>query len=292
MKTKRLISKLEIKGSNLIKSVNYDGLRSLGLAKVYAKKYFLEGIDELILQDIVASLYEIEPKYDEIKKICKDNFLPITVAGGIKNLDQIKRIFNVGADKIALNTFAVKNPKIIETAAKVFGSQSIIASIDIFSYRDNINFKQNREIWIKNGKEKTNLNLKDWVKKVQDLGVGEILISSINKDGLAQGADIDLINEVCELSKVPIIYSGGIKGSQEAKKILIDTNVDAISVSTLFHYFYSSLLKPKIFKETNVVKDPHIDVGNHSFVNFGYGGEKYFFGKPISIKQFKNQLFK
>ena len=240
MKTKRIISKLEIKGPNLIKGVNYDGLRSLGLTKDYANKYFEEGIDELIIQDIVSSLYEIDPKYNEIKNICKNNFLPITVAGGIKNFDQIKRIFDSGADKIAINTYATKNPKIIENASHKYGSQSIIASIEVFSYNEDINNNKLREVWIKNGKEKTNLCLRDWVLKVQDLGVGEILVSSIDKDGLAEGADIDLIDEVCSLSKVPVIYSGGIKNAEEANEIFNNTNIDALSISTLFHYYYST----------------------------------------------------
>ena len=292
MKTKRIISKLEIKGPNLIKGINYDGLRSLGLAKDYSNRYFEEGIDELIVQDIVSSLYEIDPKYDVIKEICKNNFLPITVAGGIKNLDQIKKIFESGADKIAVNTHATINPKIIEKASCKYGSQSIIASIEIFSYNEDVNNKRVREIWIKNGKEKTNLNLRDWILKVQDLGAGEILINSIDKDGLAEGADIQLIDEVCSLSKIPIIYSGGIKDPEEAKAIFKNTNVDAISISTLFHYNYSKKLKQKVPHELHLKKDPSLDKGNYNFINFGYGDQKYFFGKPISIKEFKKRVFK
>lgn len=290
MKAKRIISKLEVKGPNLIKGINYDGLRSLGLAKDYANKYFEEGIDELIIQDIVASLYGLDPKYDEIKKICKNNFLPITVAGGIRNLDQIKKIFDSGADKIAINTYATKNPKIIEKASSMYGSQSIMSSIEVFSYNEDINNKRIREIWIKNGKERTNLKLKNWILKVQDLGVGEILINSIDKDGLAQGADIDLINEACSLSKVPIIYSGGIKDLEDANKIFRNTSVDAISISTLFHYHYSKKLKQKIYKETKLKKDPSKDIGNYNFINFGYGDQKYDFVNPISIKEFRKKI--
>ena len=290
MKNKRIISKLEFKGPNLIKGVNYDGLRSLGLTKDFANKYFQEGIDELIIQDIVASLYKREPSYNEIKKITKNNFLPITVAGGISNLEQIKKIFDIGADKIAINTSATINPKIIEKAAKKYGSQSVVTSIEVFSFEEEVNNKKIRELWIKNGKEKTNLDLLEWVKKVQDLGSGEILINSIDKDGLCEGADLDLINEITELSKVPVIYSGGIKNAKEANYIFSKSKVDALCISTLFHYNYAKELKQKIFNEKKLVKNPSLDKGNYNFINIGYGGHKYFFGNPISIKEFKNKI--
>ena len=153
---KRIISKLEVKGPNLIKGCQFDGLRSLGLAKYFSKKYFDEGIDELIYQDIVASLYGCEPKYEEIKKISDQIFIPFTVSGGIKNLEQIKKIFGSGADKIAINSSATKNPKLIEESAKEFGSQSIVSSIDIYSYDNMAKNLKEREVWINNGKDKTN----------------------------------------------------------------------------------------------------------------------------------------
>ena len=149
----------------------YDGLRSLGLAHNFSKKYYEDGIDELVYQDVVASLYLTEPKYDQIKKISNNTFVPFTVAGGITSLDQIKKIFDCGADKVAINTGAINNLKILEDASKEFGSQSIVSSIEVNSYFDYSSDRKIRELWTKNGKEKTDKNFIDWIKRQRHTSV-------------------------------------------------------------------------------------------------------------------------
>lgn len=288
---KRIISKLEVKGPNLIKGCQFDGLRSLGLAKYFSKKYFDEGIDELIYQDIVASLYGCEPKYEEIKKISDQIFIPFTVSGGIKNLEQIKKIFGSGADKIAINSSATKNPKLIEESAKEFGSQSIVSSIDIYSYDNMAKNLKEREVWINNGKDKTNLNLFQWISKVYELGAGEILITLIDSDGMGKGLDLDLVNKISEISKVPVIVSGGIGTANDVSKLFSNTNVDAVSISSLFHYHYLKNFDLNPFKKIkNLRMGKNIDTGNYEFINHGYGNEKYLFVQPTSIPNLKKKL--
>lgn len=288
---KRIISKLEVKGPNLIKGCQFDGLRSLGLAKYFSKKYFDEGIDELIYQDIVASLYGFEPKYEEIKKISDQIFIPFTVSGGIKNLEQIKKIFGSGADKVAINSSATKNPKLIEESAKEFGSQSIVSSIDIYSYDNMAKNLKEREVWINNGKDKTNLNLFEWISKVYELGAGEVLITLIDSDGMGKGLDLDLVNKISEISKVPVIVSGGIGTANDVSKLFSNTNVDAVSISSLFHYHYLKNFDLNPFKKIkNLRMGKNIDIGNYEFINYGYGDEKYLFVEPTSIPNLKKKL--
>ena len=285
---KRIISKLEVKGSNLIKGCQFDGLRSLGLASNFAKKYFQDGIDEIIYQDIVASLYDTEPKYDEIKKISENTFVPITVAGGIKRLDQIKKIFDAGADKIAINTSAILNPKLLEESSKEFGSQSVVSSIEIYSESDFENNLKSRKIWIKNGKEETKINLIDWINQVQDYGVGEILITSIEKDGMGKGLDVHLANEIGEITKVPVIISGGAGSVKDVINFFKKTNINAVCISSLFHYHYYKFFDTSPFKNYKKLRaGENIDIGNYDFINHGYGQQKYNFVKPISIFDLK-----
>tara|TARA_B100001778_G_C18530637_1_gene603412 strand:+ start:1 stop:915 length:915 start_codon:yes stop_codon:yes gene_type:complete len=288
---RRIISKLEVKGPNLIKSCQFDGLRSLGLAENFSKKYFKEGIDEIIYQDIVASLYGFEPKYDEIKRISDQIFVPFTVAGGLKNLEQIKKVFASGADKVAINSAAVKNPKLIEESAKEFGSQSVVSSIDIYSYENMAQNTKVREVWINNGKEKTELNLMEWINRVYNLGAGEILITLIDSDGTGKGIDINLVNKISENSKVPVIISGGIGSINDVSNLFLNTNIDAVSISSIFHYFYLKTFDTNPFKKFNKLRmGKNIDIGNYDFVNNGYGDHKYLFVDPISIPNLKKKL--
>ena len=288
---KRIISKLEVKGPNLIKGCQFDGLRSLGLAENFSKKYFSEGIDEIIYQDIISSLYGFEPKYEEIKKISDQIFIPFTVSGGLNNLEQIKKVFASGADKIAVNSAAVKKPKLIEECAKEFGSQSVVSSIDVYTHQNMAKGFRESEVWINNGKDKTDLDLIKWVKKVYELGAGEILITLIDSDGMGTGLDLGLVNRITEVSKIPIIVSGGIGKAKDVSELFLNTNVDAVSISSLFHYYYLKDFDINPFKKINKLRmGKNIDIGNYDFINNGYGDEKYLIVDPMSIPNLKKKL--
>ncbi len=225
----RIIPRLDIKGSNLIKCVNLEGLRVVGDPNKYAIDYYKNGADELIFLDIVASLYSRNSLHNIIKTACKNIFIPFTVGGGIRSVDDALKIFDSGADKISLNTKAVQNPKLISDLSKRFGSQSVVASIEAKK------FDKKWKIYIEAGKEQTNQDAIDWAKKVSDLGAGEILLTSIDNEGTCLGYDLDLINSVSNATTIPVIASGGF-GKLNDLNLASQAGADAISVAHMLHY--------------------------------------------------------
>ena len=185
MKRVRIIPRLDIKGPNLIKSIQFEGLRVIGDPNSFAKKYYHEGADELLYMDSVASLYGRNSLKDLVSKAAKDVFIPITVGGGIRSIETATDILRNGADKVAVNTAAVKNPKLINELVKKFGSQSIVISIEAKHTSDN-----KWEVFIENGRERTGLDVVKWVKQCESLGAGEILLTSIDKEGTGKVFDI------------------------------------------------------------------------------------------------------
>jgi len=238
----RIISRLDIKGSNLIKGIQLEGLKVIGDPNFYAKKYFDDGADELLLIDCVASLYGRNNLFDIIKKASNEIFIPITVGGGIRSIDDAEKLFKSGADKIAINSRAIVSPKIINTLAKNFGSQAVVSSIQAKKFNNNK--------WLAyydNGREKTEKDVIDWAKEAQDRGAGEILITSIDKEGTKKGFDIDLcelINSICE---IPVIYSGGMKSKSDLGQFKDFSECDALAVASILHYNETSIKEIKNF---------------------------------------------
>lgn len=227
---KRLLTKLEVKNNFLIKAINYEGLRKIGNPNEFAKKYYEQGIDEIIFIDIVASLYGRDCLFDIIEKASKDIFVPITAGGGIKTSEDIKQLLNSGADKVAINTSLLKNPKLINQFVNDFGSQCIVASIQA---------KKIDKTWyayVENGKDNTNVNVMKWIDELTKKGVGEILLTSVDKDGTETGPDIDLIKEASILCKIPLIVAGGISKTSELENLKTIKGIDGISISSSFHY--------------------------------------------------------
>ena len=248
MRKIRLIARLDIKSSNLVKPINLEGLRIIGEPNIYAKKYYKEGVDELIFMDCVATLYGRNNLSNIIKNATKDIFIPITVGGGIRSLEDAKNILNCGADKIAVNTAAVNNPKFISELANAIGSQSVVLSIEA-KKRD----KNRWEIYTSNGREPTGLNVYDWIKKAVKLGAGEILLTSVDKEGTRKGFDVELMTMVSQTTDVPIIASGGLGKVDHLIDVINFGKVDAIAVADAIHYKRISVndLKKTIFKITN-----------------------------------------
>ena len=230
---KRIISRLDIKRDKLIKGVHLEGLRVIGDPKEYAIKYYLDGVDEIILLDSIATLHGRNTLEKVINKITDSIFIPITVGGGITSLDDAKKLFDSGADKISLNTRAIENPLLLEKLSSVFGSQAIVLSLQIKKISNNY------ILMTHNGREKSNQDLIYWLKKSQDLGVGEILITSIDADGTMKGFDLDLLDIILSYSKVPLICSGGIATSLDAFNCF-KKGVEAISIAKAFHYNHLS----------------------------------------------------
>tara|TARA_Y100001958_G_scaffold157969_1_gene154492 strand:- start:331 stop:1089 length:759 start_codon:yes stop_codon:yes gene_type:complete len=227
----RIIARLDVKNSNLIKSINLEGLKVIGDPNTFAKKYYEDGADELIFMDLVASLYNRNSLHSIIKKASENIFIPLTVGGGIRSVDDALKIFDSGADKIAVNTAAVKNPKLIYNLAKRFGSQAIVISIEAKKKTD-----KSWEVYIESGREQTGIEVESWVKKITDLGGGEILLTSIDQEGTGKGFDEGLIKNVTGKTNIPVIASGGFGKLEDVESGVINSKADAIAIADAIHY--------------------------------------------------------
>ncbi len=271
----RIISRLDVKGPNLVKGIHLEGLRVLGDPTEFAEYYYKQGIDEIIYMDVVASLYGRNSLHDFILKTAKRSFIPITVGGGIRTIDDIKSILRSGADKVVINTQAIKNPNFIEEASKKFGSSTIVVAIEVARQKDGkyIAFTDN-------GREQTKLDAQVWAKRVSELGAGEILLTSIDNEGTGQGFDNFITNLICSESTVPVIAHGGAGKLSHISNVIIHGKADAIAISSILHYeaihklFYN-------FKE--------IEEGNFQFIKHDSRKiPKYI--EPTSIFEIKKYL--
>ena len=225
----RMIGRLDIKSDSVVKGINLEGLRKVGNPRYLAKKYYEQGIDEIIYMDVVASLYERNTITEFIKEAAKEIFVPLTVGGGIRSLDDIRKVLNNGADKVAINTAAIKNKNFIKEAAQKIGSQSIIVSIEAKRIE-----KNHWEAYYDNGRERSGLEVLKWAKTAEELGAGEILVTSVDKEGLGLGIDIELLKNLRSVVSIPIIYSGGVGKVED----ILDgiPYADGIALASILHY--------------------------------------------------------
>lgn len=228
----RVIPRLDIKGPNLVKGIHLEGLRVLGKPWDFAYRYYKEGADELIYIDAVASLYGRNNLLEIVKKTAENIFIPLTVGGGVRSLDDIKNLLRAGADKVAVNTGAIHNPDLIRQGAQAFGSQCIVSYIEA-KY---INGRY--EAMTDNGREVTGKNVFDWAKQVVDLGAGEILLTSIDNEGTGLGYDLELIRNVAEQVPIQVIASGGCGNAKHIQEAVKAGKADAINAASVFHYNY------------------------------------------------------
>lgn len=231
MKTVRIIPRLDIKGPNLVKGIHLEGLRVLGTPSDFARYYYLNGADELLFMDVVASLYERNSLHDIISETAKEIFIPITVGGGIRTLSDIQSVLRAGADKVAINTAAIKTPELLREASREFGSSTIVVAIEAIKQDDGKYYS-----FIDNGREYTGLEVEEWAKRVEDLGCGEIIITSVDREGTGKGFDIDLANLVSECVTIPIIIHGGAGSKNDVLNIFKSHDINSISIASLLHY--------------------------------------------------------
>lgn len=227
----RLIARLDVKGQNLIKGIQLEGLRKIGDPNEFAKKYYEQGIDEIIYMDIVASLYERTNILSIIRKTTQDVFIPITVGGGIRSVENVREVLRAGADKIAINTAALKNPPIISEISKRFGSQCMVLSIEAKKIGNN-----KWEAYYDNGREKTGIDVVEWAVNGWKLGAGEILLTSVDKEGTAKGFDVELIHAVSNAVSIPVIASGGMGTVEHLVEAVHDGCADAVAMAHVLHY--------------------------------------------------------
>jgi len=227
----RLIPRLDIKGPNLIKGIRLEGLRVIGSPNDYALDYYQQGADELIYMDCVASLYGRNHLGEIVSAAAKDIFVPITVGGGIRSVDDATQVLRSGADKVAVNTAAIAEPKLITDIARRFGSQCMVLSVEAKQINDD-----EWEAYTDNGRERTGLNVVDWIKRAVSLGAGEVLITSVDREGTRKGLDIALLDAVASEVQVPVIASGGVGTIIDAVSALKNTKIDAIAFADILHY--------------------------------------------------------
>ena len=231
MKKTRLIPRLDIKGPNLIKGIHLEGLRVIGDPQEYARRYYEQGADELLYVDVVASLYGRNSLHEIVQKAARDVFVPLTVTGGIRSVDDARHILRSGADKIGINTAATKRPELITEVARKFGSQCMVLSIEAKRVGPG-----RWEAYTDNGREKTGLDAVQWAQRGVELGAGEILLTSIDREGTREGFDIELVASVSRVVPVPVIASGGMGGLHDAARVVLDGSADAVAMADMLHY--------------------------------------------------------
>jgi cyclase len=226
----RLIARLDVKGENLIKGVHLEGLRVIGDPQKYARMYYEQGADELIYMDIVASLYGRSNLVEIVRRAAHDVFIPLTVGGGIRSIEDVNSLLRAGADKVAINTAAVRRPELIREVSRKFGSQCMVLSIEAKRIGEN-----RWEVYTDCGREKSGLCVMEWVKRGVELGAGEILLTSIDQEGTRKGFDIDLLKAINSFASVPVIISGGY-GEPQHLRDAIECGADAVAFADALHY--------------------------------------------------------
>lgn len=227
----RIIPRLDIKGPNTVKGIHAEGLRIVGSPRELARRYFAEGADEIIYMDIVASLYQRSIDFDLLRSVADEIFVPLTVGGGLRSVHDIANALRSGADKVAVNTYAVRQTEFLAEAVHHFGSQCIVLSVEAKRVRPG-----KWEAYTDGGREHSGLDAVDWIKRALALGIGEILLTSVDRDGTRQGYDLDLVKAVTAFAGVPVIAHGGAGSSWSVVEVTNDGHADAAAVSTLFHY--------------------------------------------------------
>ncbi|MCW3482244.1 imidazole glycerol phosphate synthase cyclase subunit [Neisseriaceae bacterium JH1-16] len=241
MRNVRLIARMDIKGKNLIKGVHLEGLRVIGSPQEYAQKYYEAGIDEIIYMDAVASLYGRNNLSHIVEETAKGVFVPMTVGGGIRSIDDAHHLLRSGADKVAVNTAAIANPMLITDIARRFGSQCMVLSIEAKQVGPD-----RWEAYTDNGRERTGLDVMDWVRQGVSLGAGEILLTSVDKEGTRKGFDIELVRAVTSLVNVPVIASGGMGKADDLPVVVNQGGADAVAMADILHFNRTSLADIKL----------------------------------------------
>jgi len=246
----RIIGRLDIKNEFVIKGIQMDGLRKIAKSKEVASQLNYEGVDEILYIDTVASLYSRETKLDRILEVAENINVPLTVGGGIRSLSDANSILRSGADKIALNSQALRNPSLIKEISGIFGNQSVVIHIEAKKI-DNGNW----ECFIDNGRERTHRSVLTWIQEIQEWGAGEVVISSVDKDGLMNGFDLELFDVVVGHLNIPWIAASGFGNIVHAEQLLKRFNPAGIAIGSAFHYKKISIEKLKMG-----LKDKNFDV--------------------------------
>jgi len=242
---KRIIPCLDVKDGRVVKGVNFVGLKDAGDPVEVAKRYNNEGADEITFLDITASHENRDTIVDIVRDVAKEVFIPLTVGGGIRKLDDIYKLLNVGCDKVSINSSAIVTPNLINNGAKRFGSQCIVVAIDVKKVEDG-----SYHVFVKGGREDTGLDALEWAKEVYDRGAGEILLTSMDADGTKAGFELNITKQVSSLVDIPVIASGGA-GTMEHMKEAFDHGAQAALAASIFHFREIDIMDLKHYLNDN-----------------------------------------
>lgn len=233
----RLIARLDIKGPKLIKGINLEGVRVVGDPHEYAKNYFHQGIDEILYMDSVATLYGRNSLVELVRETTEDVFVPMTVGGGLRSLADVDEMMRAGADKVAINTAAVRRPELLTEVSRRYGAQAMVLSLEAKRRPSGKGW----EVYVDLGREKTDIDVIDWVQRAVDLGAGEVLVTSVDKEGMRAGFDVELVRAICDVVDVPVIASGGMGTLEHASAVIEQGGADAVAMAHVLHYKQVSL---------------------------------------------------
>lgn len=271
----RIIPRLDIKGPNLVKGIHLEGLRVLGKPEQFARYYYETGADELVYMDVVASLYGRNSLHEIIRKTANEVFIPLIVGGGLRTVEDIREVLRAGADKVSLNTAAIKNPNIIEEASKKFGSSTILISIEAIKQSDGKYLA-----YTDNGRQYTGIEVLAWAKRVEELGAGEILLTSVDREGTGTGYDVELTRMVAQAVSIPVIACGGAGKIEHIAQVISEGKADGVGLASILHYDYIA--------RHEVEFDPGSE-GNISFLKSGRVFSKI---DPSDLPTIKEYLYK
>lgn len=240
MLAKRIIPCLDVKDGRVVKGVNFVNLTDVGDPVDAAKAYYEAGCDELVFLDITATHEERDTTVDMVRRVAEQVFIPFTVGGGIRSVEDMNKMLKAGADKVSVNSSSVANPQLIADCAEKFGNQCVVVAIDAKKVEDG-----SWHVFVAGGRKDTGIDLLDWAKKVVSLGAGEILLTSMDKDGTKSGFDIEMLNAVANVVTVPIIASGGAGNSQHILEVFEQTPATGALAASIFHYGEVSIADTK-----------------------------------------------
>jgi cyclase len=254
MLSRRLISCLDVRDGNLAKSVKFVNTQDIGDPVAAARKYYEEGLDELVFYDITASSDKRDIMIDVVSEVAKQVFIPFSVGGGLRTVDDCSRVLLAGAEKINVNTAAVNEPQLIAEASRAFGAQCVVLSVDVRRCEKKTGIASGFEIVVNGGRTPTGMDAIEWVKKSEQLGAGEIVVNSIDADGTKAGYDIELTKTIVESVGIPVIASGGGGKPEHLLEVLTKAGADAALVASILHYEEYSIAHLKKYLHENGVK--------------------------------------
>lgn len=273
MRMTRLIPRLDIKGPNLVKGIHMEGLRVLGSPERFARFYYEQGADELIYMDVVASLYGRNGILGLVEATARQTFIPLTVGGGIRSLDDIQATLRAGADKVAMNTAVIGDPGLIRRAAKRFGTSTIVVSIEAIRKGDKY------EAFTDCGRERTGVDAIEWAQEAAELGAGEILVTAIDREGTGGGFDLELTRRISDSVHIPVIASGGAGAAEHVRAVIQSGHADAVAVASLVHYDALAVLGPP-------------EGGGEGNVDFARSGRAFSIVRPTGLGELRRCLLR